>query len=91
MCAKGQLPGMFGFCSSCGARIEAAEAGGRHECRFEQLLAYQTRLARTELEHCLESRVAAWERDPRVARRVAFARYVRERRSGGVRPYRRAA
>jgi hypothetical protein len=82
---------MFAFCSACGARIQAAEAGEAHECRFEQLLAYQTRLARTELEHCLETRVAAWEREPRVARRVAFARYVRDRHSAGMPPHRRAA
>lgn len=50
-----------------------------HECSFEQLLEFQTQCAQIELESGLEAQVAIWEREPRLARRVAFARYVRDR------------
>jgi hypothetical protein len=69
---------MFVFCRECGARLSPAEIGSdRHECKLEQLVEFQTQCARVEIEHGLEAQVAAWEREPRLARRLAFARYVR--------------
>src|SRR5262249_22749229 len=66
---NGNHEGMFAFCSTCGARMGLATVRGRHECRYDQLLAYQTRRAQTELANCLESRVSAWEREPQIAPR----------------------
>ena len=83
---------MFVFCRECGARLSPTEIGlDRHECKFEQLVEFQTQCARVEIEHGLEAQVAAWERDPRLARRVAFARYVRARSEADLGPAQRYA
>jgi len=70
---------MYLFCQQCGARLESGFASERHECDFEQLLEFQTQCARIEIENGLEAHIAAWEREPRLAKRLAFARYVRDR------------
>jgi hypothetical protein len=80
---------MHVFCPQCGAPVGQSRSElSEHECRFDRLLEFQTRCAQFELEHGLEDEVAAWEREPRLAKRLAFARYVRERalRSGRSRP-----
>lgn len=55
------------------------DAAVAHECSLEQLLDFQAQCAQVELENGLEAQVAAWEREPRLAKRLAFARYVRDR------------
>jgi hypothetical protein len=73
---------MYVFCRECGAALTPTEIGsGTHECAFEQVVEFQTQLARVELTHNLEAQVTAWERDPRLSRRLAFARYLRDRDS----------
>jgi hypothetical protein len=70
---------MYLFCQQCGARLETTFSANRHECDFEQLLEFQTQCARIEIENGLEAQLAAWEREPRLANRLAFARYMRDR------------
>jgi hypothetical protein len=71
---------MHVFCPQCGAPVGQSRSGlSEHQCRFDRLVEFQTRCAQFELEHGLEDQVAAWEREPRLAKRLAFARYVRER------------
>jgi len=71
----GNYSGMFFFCDRCGTRLHSFELSpGRHECDPVRLIEFQVRRARFEIDESLEARVAEWERDPRVARRVAFAR-----------------
>jgi hypothetical protein len=71
---------MFVFCQCCGARLTPFElSSGRHECEPEAFVEFQVRTARLELEQGLEARVQVWARDPRLAKRVAFARYLRAR------------
>jgi len=71
---------MFVICRECGAALGADEIErAAHECAFEQMVAFQTQCARLELERGLSAQVALWERDPRLSRRLAFARYLRER------------
>ena len=70
---------MFLFCRQCGARLEAPDAREPHECDFEQLLEFQTQCARVEIEYGLQAQLAAWEREPRLAKHLAFARYMRDR------------
>jgi hypothetical protein len=83
---------MHVYCQQCGAQlIQSANGPAEHECRFEQLLEFQTQCARLELEHGLEAQVGAWAREPHLAKRVAFARYVRERRDDGRDQHRAAA
>lgn len=53
-----------------------------HECVLEQMIAFQTQCARVELERALDAQVALWARDPRLSRRIEFARYLRERSEG---------
>jgi hypothetical protein len=48
-----------------------------HECALETLLAYQSVEARRDLGD-VEAIVAAWEREPGIERRVAFARWLRD-------------
>jgi len=71
---------MLVICRECGAVLDAEEieqAG--HECSFDQLVAFQLHCARVELEQRLAAQVAVWERDPRLSRRIEFARYLRDR------------
>lgn len=71
---------MFVICRECGAALSADEIErATHECTFEQMLAFQTQCARLELERGLSAQVALWERDPRMSRRLEFARYLRDR------------
>jgi hypothetical protein len=71
---------MFVICRECGAPLRAAEIEqGTHECTFEQMVAFQTQCARIELERGLAAQVAVWEREPRLSRRIEFARYLRDR------------
>ena len=70
---------MYLFCQQCGARLETGFSLNLHECDFEQLLEFQTQCARIEIENGLEAHLAAWEREPRLAKRLAFARYMRDR------------
>jgi hypothetical protein len=70
---------MYLFCQQCGAQLDTVVAREHHECDFEQLLEFQTQCARIEIEHGLQAQIAAWEREPRLAKRLAFARYVRDR------------
>lgn len=73
---------MYFFCQQCGAPLGRSASGlAAHECSFEQLLTFQTQCAQIEIENGLEAQVAAWERDPQLAKHVAFARYVRDRRA----------
>ena len=82
---------MYLFCQQCGARLEPGLLEG-HACDFEQVLEFQTMCARIEIEHGLQAQIAAWEREPRLAKRLAFARYVREHsRQADARAVRRAA
>jgi hypothetical protein len=68
------------MCERCGVWVPGSElVTGEHECETALLVAFQTRLARVEIEHDLESTIAAWEHDPQIAKRVAFARYLRAR------------
>jgi hypothetical protein len=70
---------MYFFCQQCGAPLAHSAYGlEKHECSVEQLVEFQTQCARIEIENGLEAQVAAWEREPRLANRIAFARYVRE-------------
>jgi hypothetical protein len=67
------------LCPHCGLTRSSLElAAGEHECPRATLLAHQTRIARQELE-AVELRVAEWEDDPAVAKRIAFARYLAAR------------
>jgi hypothetical protein len=75
---------MYLFCRLCGAPLGDGFAPERHECNFEQLLEFQTQCARVEIENGLQALVAAWAREPRMAKRVAFARYMRERDAAAV-------
>ena len=70
---------MFVICRDCGAPLADETERAAHECAFEQLVAFQTQCARVEIESGLAAQVAIWERDPRLSRRLAFARYLRER------------
>jgi hypothetical protein len=82
---------MYLFCQQCGAPLTQPARGlDTHECRFEQLLEFQTQCAQIEIENGLEAQVAAWEREPQLANRVAFARYIREHLADGS-PRRKAA
>lgn len=77
---------MHVFCQQCGAQVTQTPYGHvQHECRFEQLLEFQTQCARLELENGLEAQVVLWEHEPKVANRLAFARYVRERAEASAR------
>ena len=81
---------MFVFCPECGAALSAAELDTvSHECQFDKLLEFQTQCARAEIEAGLETQVAAWGRDPRIASRTAFARYLREHSEIAPTPFRR--
>jgi hypothetical protein len=75
---------MYVFCQRCGAPLAQTHGLDSHECDFEQFLAFQTQCAHIEIEHGLEAQVAAWEREPRVANRLAFARYMRDRVGAGA-------
>jgi len=70
---------MFLYCRQCGARLEPLAGTVGHTCNFEELLEFQLQCAHIELEHGLEAQVETWAREPRVARRLEFARYVRNR------------
>ena len=76
---------MFLYCRQCGARLEPLAGTVGHTCDFEELLEFQLQCARIELEHGLEAQVDTWAREPRVARRLAFARYMRNRSERGER------
>jgi hypothetical protein len=68
------------MCERCGAWIRTLHlTADRHTCRLDTLVEFQARLAREALEDELDARVAEWEQEPRLARRLAFARYLRER------------
>ena len=68
------------MCERCGAWIPILHlTADRHTCRLDTLVEFQARLAREALEDELDARVAEWEREPRLAKRLAFARYLRER------------
>jgi hypothetical protein len=68
------------MCDRCGAWVPATRLDdGRHTCHLETLLEFQGRLARLVIEQELETTLATWERDPHVAKHVAFARYLRDR------------
>jgi hypothetical protein len=73
---------MFGppreLCSECGLPVPAAllEAG-EHRCPPDRVVFHQLLKARSELPR-LEEMVAEWEREPRLAKRVAFVRYLRD-------------
>jgi hypothetical protein len=85
----GQHSGMFLYCRQCGARLEPLAGTVGHTCKFEELMEFQLQCAHIELEHGLEAQVETWAREPRVARRLEFARYVRnrtERRRQNARP-----
>ncbi len=83
---------MYRFCQQCGTRLESGFASEGHTCDFEQVLEFQTQCARIEIEHGLQAQLAAWEREPRLAKRLAFARYVRDRgRTIDAGAFRRAA
>ena len=70
---------MYVFCHQCGAPLSQSPHGlEKHECSFEQMLEFQAQCAQIEIENGLEAQVAAWEREPRLAKRLAFARYLRE-------------
>ncbi len=69
---------MYLFCQECGARLERG-FGPEHVCDFEQVIEFQTQCARIEIEYGLNAQLAAWEREPHLAKRLAFARYVRDR------------
>jgi hypothetical protein len=65
-------------CPHCGVPLSAVVAeDDEHECALDTLLAYQSVEARRELGD-VEAIVAAWEREPRIERRLAFARWLRE-------------
>ena len=67
------------MCDCCGAWIPTSHLTvDRHTCRLDTLVEFQARLAREALEDELGARVAEWEREPRLAKRLAFARYLRE-------------
>ncbi len=70
---------MYLFCQECGARLEPGFGLELHACDFEQVIEFQTQCARIEIEYGLHAHLAAWEREPRLAKRLAFARYVRDR------------
>ena len=70
---------MYLFCQQCGARLDPCGARELHECDFEQVLEFQTQCARIEIEYGLQPQLAAWEQEPRLAKRLAFARYMRDR------------
>jgi hypothetical protein len=80
----GHSSGMYLFCRLCGAPLGGGFVPELHECNFERLLEFQIQCARIEIENGLEAQVAAWAREPRLAKRVAFARYMRERDSDAV-------
>jgi hypothetical protein len=85
---------MYFFCQQCGAPLARSAYGGleKHTCNFEQLVEFQAQCAQIEIENGLEAQVEVWERDPRLAKRLAFARFVRERSQGALeQPVRRAA
>ena len=68
------------MCERCGAWIPTSQlTADRHTCQLDTLVEFQARLAREALEDELDARVAEWEREPRLAKRLAFARYLRER------------
>jgi len=70
---------MFVICRECGAPLTAEEiSAASHECMLEQKIAFQTQCARLEIERGLDEQVALWARDPRLSRRLEFARYLRE-------------
>src|SRR5262249_33655361 len=75
----GQHIPMFLYCRQCGTRLQPLAGTVGHTCNFEELLEFQLQCARIELEHGLEAQVETWAREPRVARHLAFARYVRNR------------
>jgi len=78
--ASGQNLTMFVICRECGAPLSAEEiSAASHECVLEQMIAFQTQCARLELERGLDEQVALWARDPRLRRKLEFARYLRER------------
>jgi len=71
---------MFVICRECGAPLNVTEIEqASHECSFEQMVAFQTQCARLELERGLAGQVELWERDPRISKRLEFARYLRDR------------
>jgi hypothetical protein len=71
------------LCKRCGAWVQTVElVSGRHECDTAMLVAFQTRIARVEIDLELGTTIAAWENDPRLANRLAFARYLRDRADG---------
>jgi hypothetical protein len=71
---------MFVICKECGAPMSDTEIEqGSHQCSFEQMVAFQTQCARIELERGLSAQVELWEQDPRLSRRLEFARYLRAR------------
>jgi hypothetical protein len=74
------------FCQQCGAPLARSAYSGleRHDCNFEQLLEFQLQCAQIEIENGLEAQVEVWERDPRLAKRLAFARFVRDRHEAAV-------
>jgi hypothetical protein len=68
------------MCERCGAWIPTSHLTvDRHACQLETLVEFEARLAREALEDELDACVAEWEREPRLATRLAFARYLRDR------------
>jgi hypothetical protein len=73
---------MFGppreLCSDCGLPVPATVLeSGEHVCPPERVVFHQLLKAKSELPR-LEEVVREWERDPRLAKQIAFRRYLRD-------------